>query len=200
MAFFGLTTNKKKKAEKKKVKNLRQENERLRNVEGPDRASLQQQAYKEAQNMQNIGEEGIARGKKRGEEFLSREFKGLNPEQEQRYQSQANRRINREVEGAQRELIGKQGHRGMKGGQAFAQRAHLANQGNELRGEASDKIRNLDSDLALKKMASQFAIEEGERAQSILNNQSALDQLLLDEERKKQRRAQQQFNGNFSRI
>lgn len=200
MAFLGLTTNKKRKEEKKKVKALRGEVERLRNVEGPDYNALRNQARQHAESMRQTSEQGRAEGRKRGEEFLSRKFTGLTPEQKQEYESQANRRINREVERNQRELIGKQGRSGLRGGTAYAQKADLARLGHEARQDAQSAVRNLDTDLALKKMASQFAIEEGGAADRLLNEQLALDELRLDEERKRQRRYEQQFNHNFSRI
>jgi hypothetical protein len=200
MAFFGLTTNKKRKEEKNKNKQLRSEVERLRNVEGPDYNALRSQARTHANEMRQTESLGREEGKKRGEEFLSRNFQGLTPQQRQEYESQANRKINREVEKNQRELIGKQGRSGLRGGSAYAQKADLARLGHEARQDAQSSIRNLDTDLSLKKMASQFAIEEGGAAQRLLNEQLALDELRLDEERKRQRRYEQQFNRNFSRI
>lgn len=200
MAFFGLTTNKKRKQERKKAHALQGEVERLRNVEGTDYNALRTQARTHANEMRNTESQGREEGRKRGEEFLSRNFTGLTPEQRQEYESQANRKINREVERNQRELIGKQGRSGLRGGTAFAQKAELARLGHEARQDAQSSVRNLDNDLALKKMASQFAIEEGGAAQRLLNEQQAMDELRLDEERKKQRRYEQQFNRNFSRI
>lgn len=200
MAFFGLTTNKKRKQERKKAHALQGEVQRLRNVEGTDYNTLRNQARIHAGEMRNTENQGREEGRKRGEEFLSRNFTGLTPEQRQEYESQANRKINREVERNQRELIGKQGRSGLRGGTAFAQKAELARLGHEARQDAQSSVRNLDTDLALKKMASQFAIEEGGAAQRLLNEQQAMDELRLDEERKKQRRYEQQFNRNFSRI
>ena len=200
MAFLGLTTAKSKRKERKRSRELQGDIERMQSAPGPDQNVLRDRARKIAGEMHQSANLGREMGRKRGEEFLSRNFTGFNPQQRQQYESQANRRINREVERQQRDLIGKQGRHGVYGGAAYAQKADLARLGNEARQDSQSDIRNLDTALALKKMASQFAIEEGEAANRLLDEQSALDSLNLEEEKRRQRMYENRFNRNFNRL
>lgn len=188
MAFFGLTTNKNRNRERKRARSLQSELNRVRSEEGPDQNAVRQQANVHATQMRQTANEGREEGRKRGEEFNKRQFSGLSAEERNRHESDASRRINREVQRNQRELIGKQGHHGLRGGSAYAQKADLARLGHEAHNEAQSAIRGMDSDLALKNKANQFAIEEGGAAENVLNHQSAVDQINLQNERKRQRR------------
>lgn len=194
---FGLNKPKyKKQVSHKKIK----ENAELKNLRAdtrePNLDALKKQAKINAQEMNQTAMRGREEHRKRGEEFHARKFTGLTPEERARQESDASRKINRQVQGQQRELIGKQGHHGLRGGSAYAQKADLARLGNEAKNEAFSAIQGRDQDLALKKMASQFAIEEGGAAEHVLNEQEAMNQLLLENERKRNKRYghEAQFN------
>ena len=194
MAFFGLTTKSSVNKEKKKNKKLMSELDRVRQEEGPDQNAIRQQAKPHAEEMIAEANKGREEKRARGEEFHKREFTGLTPMQRQEQEAHANRRINKEVHRNQRELIAKQGHHGLRGGSAYAQKADLERLGHEARNEAQSNIRGLDAELALKKMASQFAIEEGGASERLLANQQAENAINLQEERKRNRKYEHQFN------
>jgi hypothetical protein len=195
MSFLGLTTESKRKKEKHRRREEHAELKNLRaNAREPNLEAVRKQAKIHAHEMNQTAMEGRKAHQKRGEEFHARKFTGLTPEERARHESDAARRINRQIQGHQRELIGKQGHHGVRGGSAYAQKADLARLGMEAKNEANSAIRGMDQDLALKKMASQFAIEEGGAAEYLTNEQQAANELLLENERKRNRRHEAQFN------
>jgi hypothetical protein len=154
---------------------------------------------KEAQQERN---QAYQQGRARSEELFNRNVQGLTPEKRNALQYEANRDISRNQQAAQRRLLGEQSRRGIrgKGGVGFAQELELERLGNEARGGVQRDLDKLNSDLALKKLAAMFNVEQGEAAQSQLDRQLAADELDLMEERKKQRNYEDQFNRLFSRI
>lgn len=194
MAFFGLTTNKKRKKEQKKAKALQGELNRVRQEEGPDLNTMRQQAKTHAEEMHQTEQKGREEGRKRQEEFFGRNFEGLTAKDRARHESDAARRINREIASHRKEIIGKRGHHGMRGGSAYAQEADLARLGHEAHNEARSAIQGMDRDLALKKQAAAFAVEEGGASGRLMNEQAALDELKLENERKKQNKYLHRWN------
>lgn len=141
-------------------------------------------------------------GREYAKDVLSQQVEGLSPRQKAAMQNEAFQRIGREQHAAQRRLGGIQGRRniGARSGVAFAQQQELDRQAQEARGGVQRDVEKLDADLALKKLAAMFNIEQGEAAQSNLDRQLALDEIELAEEKRRQRQLQDQMNRYFSRI
>ena len=101
-----------------------------------------------------------------------------------------------------RKLLGEQGRRGIvgKGGVGYAQRRDLHRMGAEAEGAVHRDLDKLDSDLALKKLAAMFNIEQGEASQQSLDKQLALDELKYEDEKKRQRRLEDQFYRQYMQF
>lgn len=129
-------------------------------------------------------------------------IKGLDEKERSALQYEANKQIQRGHQSASRKLMGDQSQRGIvgKGGVAYAQEKDLLRLANDARGQATRDIDKLDSDLHMKNIAAIFAGESGEAAQRQLDKQLALDELRYDEEKKRQRMFEDQFNRLFSRL
>lgn len=164
----------------------------------PVKAPVAQQAL-DAKTARN---EARREGRNYAEEVMSRNVEGLTPQQRQAMQYEASQRIDRDLQRAQRNLLGEQGRRGIGGrsGVAFAQRRDLARAAQEQEGQAQRDLNRLNSELALKKLAAMFNIEQGEAAQSQLDRQLAIDELTLNEEKKRQRALEDRMNQLFSRL
>ena len=117
-------------------------------------------------------------------------------------QYEAQRNIERQHQNAQRKLLGEQSRHGIvgKGGVGYAQMNDLQRLANESQGQATRDIEKLNADLAMKKLAAMFNIEQGEATQNQLDRQMAIDELDLERERKRQRFFEDQFNRLFSRV
>lgn len=149
---------------------------------------------KRAQNQQKGFEEGEA--------FVNKPIAGLDPEQKKAMQYEANQQARRYEQAASRKLLGDQATRGIvgKGGVAYAQQKDIQNQANELRGQSLRDINKLETDMALKKKAAILAFSQGKIAQSQLDEELARADLELEEQKRKNKFWEDQFNRNFSRI
>jgi hypothetical protein len=191
---------------KRQKKELKQERERLAqdrqrlmedvNKSDIDQDRAAQDAAKAAEERKRAREEG----RKYAEELFSRDVEGLTPGQRRSYSETGRRNIGRDIQGAQRQLAAQQGRRGLRGGAAYAQQADLARAGAEATGRLESDLSNLDADLALKRLAAMFNIEQGEAAQSQLDKQLAVDEQRAEQERRRQRYLQEQYDRIFSRI
>ena len=141
-------------------------------------------------------------GRKYAEDVVNRNVQGLNPTQKNAMQYEANKHIQRQHQQANRKLLGEQGQRGIvgKGGVGYAQQKDLQRLANDAYGQSQRDMDKLDADVALKKLAAMFNIEQGEAAQSQLDRQLAADELNLANEQKRQRYFEDQFNRLFSRV
>lgn len=157
-------------------------------------------ANENAKNLKGQREEDYASGKKRAEELFSREVQGLTPEQRRMKETTGKKNLNRSMQGYERQLLAKQGKSGIKGGAAYAQSADLARMGQESQGQLINDIESLDADLALKKLAAMFNIEQGEAAQGLTERQMAQDALELDAEKKRQKMLEDKFYGAFTKV
>lgn len=173
---------------------------------------LANEAKEKAKRNAIIGEKKQTAEKERGEatqkgmaqarELFNRETQGFTPAERQARQYEAERGIERGMQAAHRKLLGDQAQRGIvgKGGVKYAQQRDLERMGMEAKGQAHRDLEKLNADRALKKLAAEFAAGQGEAALSQLDKQAALDELNLENELKKQRSYQNQFNRSFSRI
>ena len=141
-------------------------------------------------------------GRTYAEDVLSRDVQGLTPQQRSSMQYEANKQIQRGVQSADRKLLGEQSRRGIvgQGGVGYAQRKDLHRMGQEAMGQSQRDLERLNSDLALKKMAAMFNIEQGEASQNALDRQAAQDEIRYGEEKKRQRGWEDKFNKIFSRV
>lgn len=171
-------------------------------AEEANRQKMKQQIESEAQAAKDVRQKGREEGKAYAEEVFSNPFPGLDPKQKIAMQNEANKNIRRQMQSANRRLLGEQGRRGITGrsGVAFAQQQELEKLGQEARGQASRDLDKLDKDLELKKIAARVNLEQGEAAQSLLDRQTAIDQLALEEEKKRQRMYEDRFNRLFERV
>lgn len=141
-------------------------------------------------------------GWKHGEDIMSRKTVGLDPEVRRSLQFEANKGIQRNMQSANRRLLGDQGQRGItnKSGVAYAQQRDLQKLGNEAQGQAERDLTKLDKDLELKNKAAIFNVSQGEAAQTNLDRQKAADDLHLYDERKRARAIEDKLNNLMSRI
>ncbi len=176
-------------------------------AEEPER--LQKQRDYEQTQARTRAEESAAdrkRGREEGrayaEELLSRDVQGLAPGHKNAMQYEANKQIQRQMQSANRRLLGDQASHGIvgKGGVGYAQQRDLERLGNEAYGQAYRDLEKLDYDTALKNRAAMFNIEQGEAAQNALDKQLAMDELKYEEERRRNRNYENQFNRLFSRV
>lgn len=195
---------------KKKAKEERKALERERADLARDRPALehaQQQEIKrlageDAATAKQERRQAEQEGRADTESFFQKDIQGLTPNQRHAMQFEANKQIQRQEQAANRRLLGEQGRHGIvgKGGVAYSQQRDLQKVGNEARGQVNRDLDKLNADLQLKKLAAIYAGGKGEAAQSQLDKQLALDALELNEEKRRQRRYEDQFNRLFSRV
>lgn len=155
-----------------------------------------------------VAESKAERGKAREEgieyarNLFHTEKEGLSPEERRAMQYEANRGIQRNMQSAERKLLGEQSQRGIhgKGGVAYAQQRDLQRQGREAEAGVHRDLDRLNADLAKKKIASMFAVGQGEAAQTQLDKQLARDEINLEKERKRQRESEHKFTKLFNRA
>lgn len=147
-------------------------------------------------------ERARVRGREYAKEVSSRPVQGLDTNQRKAMQYEANRHVDRDLENANRELLGNQSRRGIVGGSGvgFAQQKDLQRQAGELRGGIHRDLDKLNADMMEKRRAQEFGIEQGEAAQYGLDRQIAQDEINLEKERKRQRQFEDRFYQQFSRV
>ena len=139
-------------------------------------------------------------GRKYAEEVLSRDYPGLTAQERRNLQEEANYQIGRDIQGYQQKLAGQQGMRGVRGGAAFAQQNELARLGSDAQQQIQRDLSKLDRELAMKKAAAAYNIEQGELGQEQLRNQQAIDILNSYDQRKYQKMLADQAKGIFQRV
>lgn len=141
-------------------------------------------------------------GRTRAEELFARDVQGLDPKKRQAMQYEANRGIRRSTQAANRKLLGEQGMHGIggKSGVGFAQQKELQRLAMDAQGGVTRDLDKLDVDERNRNRAAMLALEQGEASQDQIDRQMIIDQLNLEEERKRQRLLEDQFNRAFSRV
>lgn len=138
------------------------------------------------------------------EGFLRKDYSGLglDPKVRSAMQFEAQKNIQRGHQSANRKLLGEQSQRGImgKGGVGYAQQRDLQRNAQDLEAGVNRDLTKLDKDLEMKKMAAIYAGGEGQAAQGQLDQQLALDELQLAEEKRRARQWEDKFNQAFSRI
>lgn len=160
----------------------------------------QRQADRQAQKQKEKDRVAREEGKAYADEVLNRKYEGLTQPQRTAMQESANAQINRDIQGYNRRLVSQQGHRGVAGGAAFAQQQDLARAGLDAQQQMQRDLTSLDADLALKKMAAAYNIEQGEVGQSLMRQQMAQDALGAYDQKKYQKWLSEQANKLFQRV
>lgn len=201
--FGQIRARREKKRYKRDIAELRQELENAKKTQpnaSQEMASHQEQVNKLANEQKDKDKLTREEGKKYADEVLAREYQGLNPKQRQSLQESANYQIDKDIQNYQRKLSGQQGGRGVQGGAAYAQRQDLARLGGEAQQQMQRDLTSLDAELAMKKAAAAYNIEQGAVADDQLRNQMALDTLNSYDQRKYQKWLSEQANKLFQRV
>lgn len=209
-------SRKKRQRKQMRTERANQESEKaLNEIRGPDyntnQLPEQQRAHSEQERNQAMQDAAFARqGRRTAQQegradtaaFLQQPMQGLDPAKRKAMQYEANKQIQRREQTAQRNLLGEQNQRGIvgKGGIAYNQQYNLQNVGREQRGQIERDLTRLNSDLELKNKAAAFAGGQGEAAMYQLDQQQALDNLQLNEEKRRQRRQEDQYNRQWHRM
>jgi len=204
--FGHIKAKRQKKKNKQAAEDLKRQQDQFSEAtkarEAQESADMEKRADEKAQKSKE--ERGVAR--KEGEEYMNEFFskpqEGLTPDQKRSMQFEAKKQIQRGEQAAQRKMLGNQGMRGITGksGVAYAQQRDLNRQAQEAHGAANRDISKYDYDVALKKQAAKYSGIQGEAAQSQLDKQMALDELKLENERKRQRQLEDQYYQQFTRV
>lgn len=193
----------------KQAKSLRQNPAQQKPPEMEKQKEVDNEAMKKAKIAESVqrGRENRKAATESGYEntanFLKNyDVEGLDPEKRQAMQYEANKAIRRNLQSANRQLLGEQSSRGIvgKGGVGYAQQRELQKQADESRAGVNRDLQKLNADLRLKKQAAIFAGGQGNAAQEMLDEQRAIDELNLEEEKKRQRLFEDQFYRQFSRV
>jgi hypothetical protein len=167
-----------------------------------DQNAMNMAVNKEAQEAKAMRHQGRQEGRAYAQDVLGQDVQGLTPKQRSAMQFEANKNVQRQVQGANRKLLGEQGRRGIAGrsGVGFEQQREIQRSGHQMQGQAARDLDRLDADLALKKLAAGFNIEQGEAAQNQLDRQIAQDRQELAAEKRRNRGQENKFNRLFSRV
>lgn len=177
-------------------------------AEGTPQRQKEQADYEKSQVSQSVQQSkadrlaGREEGKKYAKEVLGRDVQGLDPVKRQAMQYEANKGIQRSMQAANRKLLGDQAQHGIvgRGGVGYAQQRDLQRMGTEAQAGVHRDLDKLNSDLALKKLAAMFNIEQGEASQAQLDRQMAIDEMEHANERKRQKNFEDRFYQQFNRV
>lgn len=199
------------KREKKRLKRSQEEfEEKTKQFEAgaPERerqAAEQQKAQvneKAAQSAEDR-KKSYAEGRQRIQDLYNDpSIQGLDPKVRSAMQYEAQKGIQNSHQQANRQLLGDQAQRGIRGqgGVGYAQQRDLLGMANEAQGGVDRDLIKLNQDLRMKNIAATFSGEQGEAAQSQLDKQMALDELQLADEKKRQRYFEDQVYKQWMRL
>jgi len=141
-------------------------------------------------------------GRTYAEDVINREVPGLDPNKRSALQYEANRGINRSMQSANRKLLGDQSQKGImgKGGVGYSQQRDLQKMAMDARGGVHRDLDKLNADIETKNRGAMFGIESGEANQAALDRQSALHELQMEEEKKRQRNLEKMLYKQFTRV
>jgi hypothetical protein len=141
-------------------------------------------------------------GRKYAEEVFRRPIEGLSDAERKAMQLEAHQQIKRSHQSANRRLLGEQSRHGIigRGGVGYAQQRDLQKLADEAHGAALRDREKLDRDLKLRNRVGMVTLEQGEAAQNQIDRQLAIDELEMNNEKKRQKRYEDQINRLFSRI
>lgn len=149
-------------------------NKRLQKEMASDKKFDKQVNALENQYNQRLSQ-GREEGRRYADQFMNRQFQGLQPQQRQALQETANSQLQRDLQNQNRMLMGSQGRAGVRGGAAFAQRAELGRQAMQAQQQMQRDLSQLDADERRANMGMAYGIESGEAANRLLTRQRAED-------------------------
>lgn len=154
----------------------------------------------EAANYRNQAEEARARGRAEATELVNNPPRGLTNQQRSDMRNQRESQIERDLQNYNRMLTGKQSVKGVRGGVTAAAQRDLQNMAQEQLSDYERGLAELDSNLALKKLAAIYGAGESEAAQDALLNQSAYDKIIGYLQNENQRKWANRADKYFSQI
>jgi len=173
--------------------------QRQKEQEDLQRSQVDQRAQESRENRR----QGYEEGRRRVQDLYNDpSITGLSDPKRKAMQYEANKAIQRSHQAANRKLLGDQSQRGIQGqgGVGYAQQRDLQRLAQEAQGGVIRDLDKLNEDMRLKHIAAIYAGEQGEATQYQLDKQIALDELKLDEERRRQRQFEQDARELFNRI
>lgn len=204
--MFGHNRRKREKKKLKKAKEAFSQEKSIYEQQQPERERASREETKKQVGV-DVGEREKEReaARKRGrtyaEEFTSRKFQGLSPDERREMQEEASQGIRHNLRNEQKRIHAEHGRKGAgRSGIAFAQRQELNRAAQEQQGQHQRDINRLDRDVALKRQAQHFAIEQGEAGQSSLDRQLAQDEVEMADERRRQRARENQYSNLFNSL
>ncbi len=206
MGSFGFKESSSSKKRKKEKENFENEKKIFESqkpgIESEAELAKKQLSKQNALESKQLREEARKEGRESTKQFFNQDIEGLSPEKRSALQYEANKGIQRGMQSTHRKLLGEQGRRGIAGrsGVGYAQQRDLMRDADSAKGQVHRDLDKLNSDLAMKKLAAIYAGGEGEAAQSQLDKQMALDQINLDEEKRRQREFENQMYKLFNRV
>src|SRR5574338_633680 len=163
----------------------------------------EQQVNQLAEQSRQTRMKGLERGREMSKEVFNRDVQGLSPAERSAMQYEADRQIQRQMQSANRRLMGNQAERGISGksGVAFAQQKELQRLANEAQGQTTRDLNKLNADRQMQNLAAMINLEYGEAGQAMQDVENARNRLQADEERRLQRAILDKLlRQNFHRI
>ena len=196
---------------KKKLKQEKQDFENSKNAysqnqidtEARREADKNTMAKQKASESAAEREQGYQSGVQKVKDLYADEsIVGLDPAKRQAMQYEANKGIQRTMQSANRKLLGDQSSHGIlgKGGVGYAQQRDLQRLGVDAQAGVHRDLDKMNADLRMKNVAATFAGGQGEASQAQLDIQLALDELNLNEEKKRQKLLEDQIYRQWNRV
>lgn len=159
-----------------------------------------QRIKEEAARYREQAAEDRARGRAEATELVNNPPQGLTDKQRTDLRNQRETQLNRDLSNYNRMLSGKQSVKGVRGGVTMAAQRDLQNMAQQELSDYERGLADLDTSLALKKLASIYGAGESEAAQGALQNQSAYDRIYGYLQNENQRRLAQRSDRYLSKI
>jgi hypothetical protein len=171
-------------------------------AEAQDRTTEAQRVSEVLQRKRAAREERGRYGIEQGEALLNRNVQGLTPREREAMSVEANQRINRNLHAAQGKLATAQPHRATVGISRTrdAQHRSLQREAQEQQGQVQRDIDRLEADQRRRHLAALAAYQQGEMALGEADEEKAEQELKHENELKRQRAREEQFNRLFSRL
>jgi hypothetical protein len=151
----------------------------------------------EANKYMQQAEEARKKGREEAQNLLNNPPEGLTESQRQNMRNQRQVQIDRDLANYSRMLSGQQGVRGVRGGVTAAAQRDLQNAAQDRMAEYERDLSDLDTSLAMKKLAAIYGAGESEAAQNALLNQSAYDKIIGYLQNESQRKLYEDANRKY---
>ena len=138
--------------------------------------------------------------KQQAKEDVTTNLPGLTPQQRRVMQQGANAQINKQVQQYKRNMASQMGRRGVRGGAAFAPQAEIARSGLEAQSQFQRDLGEMDTDLAMRRLAAYLSSVEGRTAQQLLRRGQYLDYLTGRQQQGRQSAYDKYFQNLYSGV